>query len=154
VATDTTTAHSVELDMTYDQQSWFATPHPDEHVHGALLVAMLMVDEAPGSSEPVFQGTSTLLVTDRRLAGVCPKGASSYGALDAHDGPVVLWSVPVASLDRVELGSSSTGPHLAVGRVAGPSSWLLLAKPRIPEAGSFRPAEMAELLDVVSRALG
>ena len=154
VAQDTTTARSAQLELTYDQQSWFAVPEPGEQVHGALLVTMLMVDDDPGSAaHPVFQGSSTLLVTDRRLAGVCPKGSSAFGPLDARNGPVVLWSVPVGSLDRVALGSSSSGPHLSIGRVGGPSSWLLLARPRLAEAGAFRPADMDELLDLVRRAV-
>ncbi len=154
VAQDTTTARSAPLDLTYDQQSWFAVPEPGEQVHGALLVSMVMVDDDPGSAaNPVFQGSSTLLVTDRRLAGVCPKGSSAFGTLDARTGPVVLWSVPVGSLDSVELGSSPSGPHLSVGRMGGPSSWLLLAKPRVAEAGSFRPASVDELLDLVLRAV-
>ena len=154
VAQDTTTARSTPLDLTYDQQSWFAVPEPGEQVHGALLVSMVMVDDDPGSAaNPVFQGSSTLLVTDRRLAGVCPKGSSAFGTLDARTGPVVLWSVPVGSLDSVELGSSPSGPHLSVGRMGGPSSWLLLAKPRVAEAGSFRPASVDELLDLVLRAV-
>ena len=129
-------------------------PEPGEQVHGALLVTMVMVDDDPGSgARHVFQGSSTLLVTDRRLAGVCPKGSSAFGTLDAKSGPVVLWSVPVDCLDRVAPGSSSSGPHVSVGRVGGPSSWLLLARPRIADAGSFRPAEMDELLDLVLRVV-
>lgn len=154
VAQDTPTARSAQLDLTYDQQSWFAVPEPGEQVHGALLVTMLMVDDDPGSGAGhVFQGSSTLLVTDRRLAGVCPKGSSAFGTLDARNGPVVLWSVPVGSLDQVGLGSSSSGPHLSIGQVGGPSSWLLLARPRLAEAGAFRPADMDELLDLVRRAV-
>ena len=154
VAQDTTTARSAQLELTYDQQSWFAVPEPGEQVHGALLVTMLMVDDDPGSAaHPVFQGSSTLLVSDRRLAGVCPKGSSAFGPLDARTGPVVLWSVPVGSLDRVVLGSSSSGPHLSIGRVGGPSSWLLLARPRLAEGGVFRPADVDELLDLVRRAV-
>ncbi len=154
VAQDTTTARSAQLELTYDQQSWFAVPEPGEQVHGALLVTMLMVDDDPGSAaRPVFQGSSTLLVSDRRLAGVCPKGSSAFGPLDARNGPVVLWSVPVGSLDQVALGSSSSGPHLSIGRVGGPSSWLLLARPRLAEEGAFRPADMDELLDLVRRAV-
>jgi hypothetical protein len=153
VAFDATTARSAELDLTYDQQSWFATPEPGERVLGALLVSMLMVADDTGAP-PVFQGTSTLLVTDRRLVGVCPKGSSAYGPLDTTHGPVVLWSAPIAVLARIEPGSSSSGPHVAIGRAGGPSPWLLLARPRVADGGSFRAAEMAELFDILRRAAG
>jgi hypothetical protein len=152
VAPDAKTARSADLDLVYDQETWFAVPAPGEQVHGALLVSMLMFDDTPGSAE-VFQGTSTLLVTDTRLAGVCPKGKSVYGPLDAGNGPVVLWSVPVGSLERVELGSSSSGPHLSIGRVGGRSPWLLLGRPRVADSGSFRAADISELADLVRRAV-
>ncbi len=152
VAPGATTARSAVLDLVYDQQTWFAVPAPGEQVHGALLVSMLMFDDTPGSAQ-VFQGTSTLIVTDRRLAGVCPKGTSPFGALDAANGPVVLWSVPVGSLERVELGSSSSGPHLSIGQVGGRPSWLLLGRPRVADSGSFRATDMDELAGLVRRAV-
>ena len=153
VAQETSVARSAPLELTYDQQSWFAVPDPGEQVYGALLVSMLMIDHGPEGDGRVFQGSSTLIVTDRRLAGVCPKGSSAFGTLDARSGPVVLWSVPVGSLDRAELASSSSGPHLSITRTGDPSPWLLLAKPRLAEAGSFRPADIGELAEIVDRAI-
>lgn len=145
-------ARSTNLDLTYDQQSWFPVPTAGEFVHGAFLVSILMRQATGGSDELVFQGSSTLLVTDRRLAGVCPKGMWSGRRLNATAGPVVLWSVPNGGFDRVIVGASPSGPHMSIGRTGGNQSWLLVARPRVVDSGGFRAADIRELADVVRRA--
>ena len=144
VVAGSTTAKSSSLQLVYEQQSWFPVPAPDEEVLGAYLVLMLAHGKG-GPRDRYFEGTSSLVITDRRLAGVCPRGTGPHGALDSVAGPVIPWSVPRDELSEAIAAASQSGPYLAL-RVSVPEgARILLAKPRIAQDGGFLPVDIAQL---------
>lgn len=143
------TARSSRLQLDFDQESWFPSPPAGERVRGAYLVSMALVESSTDADDKVFQGTSTLLVTDQRLAGVCPKGTSQHGRLDAASGPVVVWSVPLEEVSDPVEGTSSSGSYLSLARVGHQRPWLLLAKPRAVDGDAFVPVDISRLAAVL-----
>ena len=143
-------AKSSALQLMYDQQSWFPAPAPEERVLGAYLVLMLLHGEG-GPRDRIFEGTSSLLISDRRLAGVCPKGAGRQGPLDSTRGPVIPWSVPFDELSEATTATSRSGTYLAMTVSGRSGSRILLAKPKIVRAGSFVPVDVAQLARDLTR---
>ena len=143
-------AKSSALQLMYDQQSWFPAPGPGERVLGAYLVLMLLHGKG-GPRDRIFEGTSSVLISDRRLAGVCPKGTGRHGALDSTRGPVIPWSVPFEELSEAETATSRSGTYLSMGVSGQSGSRILLAKPRIVREGSFVPVDIAQLARDLTR---
>ena len=144
-------AKSSPLQLVYDQHSWFPEPAEDEDVIGAYLVLMLLHGEG-GPRDRLFEGTSSLLLTQRRVAGVCPKGTGRHGPLDSKRGPVIPWSVPLDELSEAITATSSSGSYLSMS-VARQSGWrILLAKPRICRHDTFVRVDIAQLASDLRRA--
>lgn len=143
------TARSSRLLLDYDQESWFPSPLASERVRGAYLVSMVLLDSSGDAEDKVFQGTSTLLVTDHRLAGICPKGTSRHGRLDAASGPVIVWSVPLEEVSDPAEGTSASGAYLTLARFGQQRPWILLARPRAAEGDGFVPVDISRLAAAV-----
>lgn len=138
-------ARSNKLHLSYDQESWFPLPNQDEHVIGAYVATVLLMDPMGRPDDRVFQGSSTVLVTADRPAGVCPKGAGRIGPLHSTTGPVVAWQIPLDSLDPPVEASSSSGRYVSMSRTGDSTPWILIAKPRVVRDGRFQPVDVSEL---------
>ncbi|MDQ4090771.1 MAG: hypothetical protein M3163_10805, partial [Actinomycetota bacterium] len=144
-------AKTSDLQLVYDQESWFPQPAADEHVIGAYLVLMLLHGEG-GPCDRIFEGTSSLLITDQRLAGVCPKGLRNERAPDPTPGPVIPWAVPLELLSQPTTATSRSGTYLSMSVAGHGGSRILLARPRIVREASFMPVDLAQLARDVRRA--
>ena len=144
-------AKTSDLQLVYDQESWFPEPAAGEHVSGAYLVLMLLHGEG-GPGDRVFEGTSSLLITDQRLAGVCPKGLRNHQGPDPTPGPVIPWAVPLELLSEPTTATSRSGTYLSMSVAGHGGSRVLLAKPRIVRDVSFVPVDIGQLARDVKRA--
>ncbi len=139
-----------DLGIRFDTNTWFPVLDAKEPVRGAFLVSMAMFDaDAP---DPAFRGTSTLVVTSARLVGICARGESAAGALDAAAGRVAVWRVLLDQVDWVRAEGSAEGGHLALKGWDAERPWALLTKPRVAVEGTFRPASLADLSELINRA--
>ena len=139
-----------DLGIRFDTTSWFPVLEGREQVRGAYLVSMAMFGDGPSGT--AFRGTSTLLVTSARLVGVCAKGESGAGPLDAVGGRVAVWRVLLDQIDWVRPEGSAEGGHLALKGWDSDRPWALVAKPRVAVEGAFRPTALSELAELVNRA--
>jgi len=138
------------LGVRFESTSWFPIRDGREQVRGAYLVSMVMFGDNPEAA--VFRGTSTLLVTSSRLLGVCPRGEGAAGPLDPATGRVAVWRVLLDQVDWVRAEGSAEGGHLTLKAWDGDRPWALLTKPRVAADGAFRPASLADLVDLINRA--
>ncbi len=78
---------------------------------------MLSVVLLDGSDQPetfAMRGKSTLLLTTKRLIGVCPQGETTSGAFCAEEGPVAVWTISLSALDQVTVARSATAEHAVI----------------------------------------
>ena len=143
-------AVALTLGIRFDTTSWFPAVDAREQIRGRYLVSMVMFDQTPDVT--AFRGTSTLLVTSTRLLGVCPRGESGTGTIDAAQGQVAVWRILLDQVDWVRAEGSVDGGHLILKGWDSVQPWALLAKARVADGGGFRPAPLADLADLVNRA--
>lgn len=154
------------LGLRYDPGSWFPFPATGERVLDRLVAkvtARVGVDTelAPARGMagtrlvPVFRGWSTLLLTDRRLVGLCVRGESLAGPVEAKGGTVVGWSMPLTQATDAVVTEGSSGALVRVASTVAAVGAVAISDIRRPRSdGAYDDVSPDELAARVVDAAG
>ena len=151
------------IDLRYESPSWFPVPSGDERLVTTLiakLTAHVGVDdrvEPSGRNRATlvraFRGWSTVIVTDKRLVGVCVRGHSVSGPIDIDRGTVVGWTFPFSHVQAAAVVEASGRLSVAVRSTDELTGALLIANPRKPlPTGGHQDLSLEELAAILNQA--
>ncbi len=113
------------LELGPDRSTWFPLVAADEPGRGrfvALVTAHIGLDSSSAPARgrgdarlvPAFRGWSTVVLTARRMVGICPRGDVVSGLVDFERGTVVAWSFPLAHVDMARVVDAGGATVVAV----------------------------------------